>query len=286
MAGTTSLLTVGFQTGDLAPDGGLVTALPDSASPGRMAWLLSKSGARGAGPRHAIAVVPDRAPPAALLRVETLRAALPDAHLAIHRTALPPLAAAALAKVAAEIVDLVEAPGVLMAALPRIEKEMAVLAWVGSVNGVRGLGPSVVQSAMSMVPGTSFGISLTPEPVVRRLSKKDLAVPVPDTEGALEVVVAAREHNPEWVSGFVEPTFSGHPIRDVEQPEGSPAWWGTRRLVEVVAYATDPAALAARVIRGLRRSTCEWCGETIASAACPFCRQPRKRRPIAVEGAA
>jgi hypothetical protein len=286
MTPTTSLLTVGFQAGDLASDSLLVTGLPESASPGRMAWLLNKTGGRGGRSPHAIAVMSDRAPAETVRRVETLRAALPEARLAIHRTALPPLAAGALASVAASMADVLEAPGVLFAALGRIEKEIVTLAWTDRVAALRHVGTSMAQNAIAMVPGTSFGVSLTPEPVVRRLTRKDLAVPVPETRGPLEVVVAGRESNPEWVADFVEPAFVEHAVRDVELPEGSPAWWGTRRVVEVVAYPTDARSLVGRVTRGLRRSSCGWCGEAIASAVCPFCRQPRKRSPIAIGGAA
>lgn len=254
-----------------------MAVLPSAASPGGMAWSLNGSGS-GRDRPCALAVYSDRTPEADRRALAMLRSTEVLPGLVEYATKAPPLAAGVLASLASAIEPLMGGLGALVAALPRLERELVSLAWVDSVTGLRRLGAGFALHAVSVVPGTSFAVSLTPEPIVRRLTRRDVGIPVAVPAGAIEVVVAGRETNPAWVSDFVEPTFAGRPIVDVAATAAGPAWWSTRRVVEVVAYPTDVESLAERVGSDLRRSECAWCGEEIASTVCPFCRRPRRSR--------
>jgi hypothetical protein len=273
---TTPLLVMGLEPAGPAEGAGPITRVPTGSTPGHMAWALNGT-PRPTPDRPAIALYSDRSAPADVRHLEMLRSIAFGSRLAVVAVSAPPLAAGVLASLLSSLSEHIDAPGLLLAALPRLERELVSLAWVDRVTGLGHLGPGVVQRALSLVPGTSFGASLTPEPVVRRLTKQDLSVPVPAIEGPMRGLVAGRSANPSWVAEFVEPALAGVELEEVEPSEWVPDWWGTSKVVEVVAHPTDIAELAARLTRGLRRSPCQWCAELIAADRCPFCRQRQSR---------
>lgn len=285
MARTTSLFAFGIEADALVEDQDSLVRLPSSATLGHMAWLVRKAeaGATNGGRPHALALRPDRLSETSVRQLETLRSALFASRLAIHATPLPPLAAGILAGLAAGLLERLE-PGVLFAGLRRLERELTTVAWVDSVAGLAHPRPSGSQRAASHLPGSAFMVSVTPEPEVRRLSRRESSEMPPRPPTPARALVAGRSAASEWVGETVEPALSGATLEDVELPAASPAWWGTRRVVEVVAYPTDLDALAARLSRG-RHESCQWCGAAIAARRCPFCGQPAADDARAGDGA-
>lgn len=261
------------------------TALPADGSPAHLAWLLGPRPGRDGAPGHCVAIRPRTVPEPSLRNLGVLGSTLLPARLAIRPTALPPAAMGVLARLANALVERLPSAGALVAALPRLERELVVLAWADTVAALHHPPPSVAQHALSLVPGSSFEVSFSPDPTVRRLTRREGNNGLQRTERRVEVLVVGRRANPDWVSRTVEAAFAGHPIIDVDPPEDE-SWWGTERVVEVVAYPTDLDALAERLNQRLALSECGWCGAVIASKSCPFCRQPRRRRALEVESVA
>lgn len=271
----TSIVTHGFSAeprcfADTAP-----IALPPDAPASRLAWV---AGGGGIGD-YAIAIHSDRMSDSRLRVLEILRAAIFSSRLGIYPTGLSPLASRVFGGLLAALAPHVPEPGRLFAVLPRLERELTAFAWVDSVARLETPSPTKSQIAASLLPGTAFGVSVSPDQEIVRLSSDRRLPELPELDGDREVVVANRTANPSWVAESVEPAFGGLEVRDEEEPEGDPSkWWGTRQVVEVVAYPTDVRALADRLSRGLRASPCRWCGEPMAAKLCPFCRQRRVRR--------
>lgn len=272
----TTIVTHGFSAEPRSFGPTPPVALPGEAPASRLAWLARGGVEAGA---YAIAIHSDRMPDAQLRVLEMLRTTVFSSRLGIYATSLSPLASRVLGGLVAAIAPHVPESGRLFAVLPRLESELAVFAWVDSVARLTSPSPTKAQTAASLLPGVSFGVSISPRREVVRLSSERRFPEPPDLEGDWEVVVAGRTANPSWIAESVEPAFGGVDVRDEEEPEGDPSgWWGTRQAVEVVAYPTDAGALAERLSRGLRASPCRWCGEPVAGKLCPFCRQRRMRR--------
>lgn len=281
------MFTFGLEAEPAAPGDEPVLAVPESGTAAHMAWLLGDLASSRLEGERFVALRPERIADPALRRFELLRSTLFRSTLGVHATPLPPLAARVLAGLAAVLARKVAAPGLLMAALPRLERELTVLARLDRVTGLRHPAPSVSQHAASMLPGSAFGVVLGEEPVVKRLSGRDSTLPVPRPSGPSRVLVAGRTHAPGWVEEFVASLFASNEVEDVEVPEeATEAWWGTKKVVELVAHPTDLSALAARVAGRRRGRPCEWCGATVAKSPCPFCRQVQLRRPSAPAEAA
>jgi hypothetical protein len=274
MTRTTSVFVFGIEANALVEGQESLVRLPSSATLAHMAWVARKAESdAGNGEAHlALALRPDRLPSGSVRQLDTLRSTLFSSRLAVHATPLPPLAAGVLAGLAAGLLERLE-PGVLFAGLPRLERELTALGWVDSVAGLDHPAPSGSQRVASRLPGSSFQVAVSPEPGVRRLSRPEPLEPPPASLVPARVLVAGRSTRPEWVREVVEPAFPEATIEDVELPETAAEWWGTRRVVEVVAYPTDLDALASRLSRG-RSRTCHWCGAIVAGRRCPFCRQP------------
>lgn len=272
----TSIVTYGFsaEPGSLGPTAPI--ALPEDAPASRLAWL---AGGRVGVSEYAIAIHSHNMADSRLRLLEMLRATIFFSRLGIYATGLSPLAARVFGGLVAALAPHVPEAGRLFAVMPRLESELAAFAWVDSVARLRSPSPSKAQAAASLLPGTSFGVSISPEQRILRLSSEHRFPEPPELEGDWEVVVAGRSANSSWVTDSVEPAFGGLDVRDEGEPEGDPSeWWGTRQVVEVVAYPTDVRALADRLLRGLRAAPCRWCGEPMAGKLCPFCRQRRARR--------
>jgi hypothetical protein len=243
------------------------------------------SGLKGGG--AVLAIVPTWFAPEGLMRLEMARSILDTDRLAVHRTGLPPLAGAALASLASSVGPHLPGAGVLASLLPRLEDELHVFTWLGSVSGLSVPSPTLGQHMASLTPGTAFGVSSWPEPTVHRLRGDDaVVVPIPELARPSALAVAPRAPDTGWVLGSVNAALGGLPVRTVEPTPQGPDWWGTQKLVESVAYPVDPAQLAADLLAELEPWVCRWCRELIASTPCPLCghrgRPARgRRRPAA-----
>jgi len=266
---------------------GTTAAVPEPRSvvepPTQEQWPIViealKSGLESGG--HVIAIVPQWLDDDVLMRLDMARSMLDTGRVAVHRTALPPLAATVLASLASGCGPSLPSAGLLASLLEDLEAELHVFTWLGSVAGLSNPSPGIGQHVTSLMPGSAFGVSSWPEPSVHRLTRGEPSVPLPQIERPSRLVVAPRTGDVAWITETVNGALGGLPVRTVEPTLHGPKWWGTSKLVEGVVYPVDAAALAAELMRGLEPWACRWCSELVARSPCPFCGhrgRPGRRR--------
>ena len=247
-------------------------AVPIPGPPGRedMRDLFDAIGGPLKGGSAEIVIVGDWLPPETLERVRTVRSLLQTDRVAIYVTDLPPLAASVLAALTAALGPLALSPGALAGAIDQIADELLVLAWTGSVAGLRHPGVSLLNHARSALPWSSFAVGLQPESFVQPTSSAD-ELPLAPPAQPIELLVAPEEDaDLDWIVDVVAPALGGVGIRQIPPTLHGTDWWGTSRLAEMVGVPTSIEALAALTLpRSV--SPCPWCGEPIAAAPCPFC---------------
>ena len=203
--------------------------------------------------------------------MQTVHSLLETDRVAIHVTALPPLAASVQTALAAALASHAPSAGALAGALDDVGEQLLVLAWVGSVAGLRHPAVSLLDHARSALPWRSFGVGLQPAAFVQPLGRGSEDLPLEPPDQPVELLVAPSESaDLDWIVDSVVPALGGVPVRQIPATLHGPTWWGTSRLVEAVGVPTDLEALAKTV---LPRSVvpCRWCGEPIAAPPCPFC---------------
>jgi hypothetical protein len=266
------LIAVGFRTEPFVAGQGRVAGFPHQPAREDVEDLFDAvaGGIESCG--HVIAIIPAWNAEPALQRLETVKAATDGGALATYATDLPPLAGAVLSSLAGALATHVESAGMLYAGFESLERELLVYAWMKSVAGLSRPAPSLAQHAISMWPGSSFGVTLQPDPLIKRLTKADRTLPFPTSYRPMCLAVSARPGGDvDWVTDVVGPGLGSPPVKQVDpMPEG-PRWWGTSRFVEAVAYPIDVPVVARRITQGLARALCNWCGELIAGERCPFC---------------
>jgi len=266
------LVAIGFCGGSFVAGEGNATAFPSQPSRDDFGALIDavSSGLDACG--NVIAVIPAWDSEPALRRLETVKTAIDANSLAVYATELPPLAGAVLTSLGGAVARHAESAGMLYAGLSALERELIIYTWMGSVAGLSKPSPSLAQHAISLWPPTAFGVSLQPEPLIKRLTPKDRSMPFPTSYRPMSLAVSAHgSGDGEWVREVVAPGLGNPPVKEVEPAPGSSRWWGTSRLVEAVAYPIDVPVVARRMVQGLSRSLCKWCGELIGSTRCPFC---------------
>lgn len=221
---------------------------------------------------HALAIYPSWRAEPVLRRLETARSVIDERRLVLYGTSLPPLAGSVFAALASAVAGSLPSAGALIASLPALERELVVMAWLGSVARLRAPSPSVLQHVASWWPRSAFAAFFWPQPTVRRLRRDDRQVPAPTTYRPQCLAIAARDGDDEWVENAVLPAFGSAPVKEVTPTELGPQWWGTGRLIEIVAYPVDVPVTARRISQGLAHAHCRWCGEPVSSSQCPFCR--------------
>jgi hypothetical protein len=218
-----------------------------------------------------IVVAGDWLPDEALRGVHTVHSLLQTDRVAVHVTDLPPLATSVLAALAAALAPLAPSAGVLASGLGAVGEKLHVLAWTGSVAGLQHPLVSMFHHARSLLPGSSFGVGLQPEPFVQPLSRNQADVPLAVSDHPLELLVAPAERGDlTWILDAVAPALGGVPVREIPPTIHGPDWWGTSRLVEVVGVPSSLEWVARAAFAGTI-APCIWCGEPILAAPCPFC---------------
>jgi hypothetical protein len=264
------IITIGFPGGPAWGDGGVVGfGSPLSAEDVPALAEVVRSGIEREG--HVVALYPSWAAEPSTRRLATVRSALETGRVATYGVALPPLAGAVFARLAAAVATYIPSPGVLLSGLPRLERELIVVAWLSSVSRLRHPAPSVWQHARSWAPGSAFGAVLWPRPVVRRLHRRDRTLPLSLPDHPIRLVVSSRDGDLAWAREVVVPALGDPPTKEVPATDEGAAWWGSRRLVEVVGYPVDVPGLAGRISLGVEGTVCWWCDETVATDPCPFC---------------
>jgi hypothetical protein len=247
-------------------------AVPIPGPPGRedLRDLFDAIGGPIRGGASEIVVVGDWLPPETLERVHTIRSLLQTDRVAIYVTDLPPLAASVLAALTAALSPLAVSAGALAGAIDHIADELLVLAWTGSVAGLRHPGVSLLHHARSALPWSSFAVGLQPESFVQPTTAGD-DLPLSPPEYPIELLVAPEEDaDLDWIVDVVAPALGGVGIRQIPPTLHGAEWWGTSKLIEMVGVPTSIETLAeATLPRSV--SPCPWCGEPIAGVPCPFC---------------
>ena len=268
--GRTTVLGLGLEGLSLVPGQGTVEGFVEPLERDDGEPLVERLAGLLEGERHVLAIHPGWFAPAARLRVEMADVILERPRFALHETDLPPLAGAVLAALAAALPAHLGSLGLVHAALPALEAELHHFAWLGSVRGLSEPAPALTQHVASWWPGSEFAASSWPEPAVRRLTKAERGVPVPELPGPAGLVYARQQAEAGWVTGVLASDLGLEAVEVAPTAHG-PTWWGTDKLVEAVAYPSDPAALATRLAEGLDARPCRWCGELVAAEPCPFC---------------
>jgi hypothetical protein len=217
-----------------------------------------------------VALVPEWFPAEGAAQLGIARSLLDTPSVAVCATAKPPLAATVLVALLSALAPRLGSAGRLAAAVPWLEERLQVFAWLGSASGLTDPAPTVFQHAASILPGAAFGVSTWPEPSVRRLTRRNRGVPLPAPREGIGLATAARGGDREWVEEVVLAGLGDPPVLELEPTSHGPAWWGTARLVETVAYPLDVEVLA-RELGALETWLCEWCGQQVASSPCPLC---------------
>jgi len=259
---------------------------PPSAEDAGVLVEALRSGIDAGG--HVIAVLPRWFPPEGAMRLAIARSLLDTDRVAVHETALPPLAGAVLCSLASTMAPHVPSAGVLASLMPELEAELHVFTWLGSVSGLSAPAPSFGQHLASLGPGSAFGVSSWPEPSVHRLSSGEPGVPLPEIARPSRMVLAPRAGDAAWARETVNRALGGLPVAAVEPTPNGPSWWGTAKLVESVVFPVDVGALTAELVAGLEPWLCRWCRELIARSPCPLCghrARPRRRPAPPQQGA-
>lgn len=112
---------------------------------------------------HGVIVVYARwLPDAAVVRLQTARAALSVNAVALVGVDLPPLAGGVLSTLAIAVQPHLAHAGELVGAIPRIVDELVVAAWLRGVTGLRQPSPSMAQHVMSPLWDKALPFSYSP----------------------------------------------------------------------------------------------------------------------------
>lgn|GEM_PF-5159526 len=265
---------------------GRIDAVPEPPTQAQTALLVEalRSGIEAGG--HVIAIVPEWFPAEGLQRLQMARTLLDTDKVAIHMTALPPLAATALASLASSLAPRLLSAGLLASMLEPLEGLLHGVTWLGSVTGLKHPAPSIGQHLASLSPGSAFAVCSFPEPAVHRVQANEASIPLPQLTRPSALVIAAHDGDDAWLSGPVAAALGGLPIVRLQPTPGGADWWGTGKLAEGVICPVDVDALARELAQRAEPWRCRWCGEPIARSPCPLCgHRGRPRRAAAVDRA-
>jgi len=263
---------------------GRIDAVPEPPTQEQAGLLVEalRAGIEAGG--TVVAIVPEWFPPEGLQRLEMARVLLDTERVAIHVTALPPLAATALASLASSLAPRLPSAGLLASVLDGLSEQLHSITWLGSVAGLKRPAPSLGQHIASLTPGSAFGVSSFPEPAVHRLRPGEATVPLPPIARPSRLVVAGRPGGEaDWLTGPVNQALGSLPVVRVDATPHGPRYWSTAKLAEGVVCPVDADALAGELISAVEAWACRWCGELIARSPCPLCghraRPRRVQRP-------
>ena len=163
-----------------------------------------------------IVVIGDWLPAETLGRVRTVHSLLETDRVAIHVTHLPPLAASVLAALTAALAPMAKSAGALAGALEAIGDQLVVLAWAGTVAGLRHSDVSLLDHARSALPWSSFGIGVQPDSFVQPLTRSAGEVPLTRPPHPVDLLIAPGDQAElEWITQEVAPALGVVTIREL-----------------------------------------------------------------------
>lgn len=204
-------------------------------------------------------------------RVRTARRIVGSGRVVGRPVDLPPLAGAVLAALVAAAAPFAARPGDVLASATVLERQLPTVAWLRRVGGLRSPGPTLRQHVASWLPWTRFVAWTGEDPGVATITR-DLAT-VPDRAethpGWGWAVAGDVPAGVSWVRAALGPT--GGTVTELPPSPLGRRWWGTAPVVEAVAHPSSLDGVLAALRPVPRLTTCEWCGDDVPGAPCPFC---------------
>jgi hypothetical protein len=274
----TRVATVGYEAANLVHDSRTPLWLGESLGRDDLQALVNLAAEKTADGGHLVVIHPAWRAEPTLGRIETVRASLDTVRLVAYGARLPPLAGAVLGALADALAPHLAPAGLLLAALPLLERQLLVVTWLRRVTGLTEPPPSLWQHLASWLPGTAFVASTWPEPCVRFIRRGEGPLDLPRPRSTVGLAVADHNGDPEWVDRCLIPALGTPRRRDVAPSPFGPLWWGSNRLIETVVYPLGLGPTADALARSLQLQRCHWCREEIASSPCPFCGLPADAR--------
>jgi len=277
------IVAVGYTAGEFLPDQPLVHSFPDTLTRDDLGRLVDVVVGDLDEQTAVIAIYPAWHADITLRRLQTVRAAIDSAQVVLYASALPPLGGSVLCALAAAVAPYVVSPGILVAGLPLLERQLLPIARLRSVARLDHPAPSIGQHIVSWWPPSTFGVSWWPEPNIRRLRRRDPSISLPTDAGWANLpldrlaVAGIQADMGAWVHDSVASPLG---IREVlgAEPEslagrywGVSRYWGVNSVLEAVAYPSNVGGLVSGLGYRQRAKLCRWCGELVVSAECPFC---------------
>jgi hypothetical protein len=268
----TSIVTVGYQQADLVVEGRAVRRLGDTLSREGLADLVDLTRDAITAGRHVLVVYPAWSAEPTRARIQIVRSSLETTRLVGYATSATPLAGAVLASLTDALVRYLPSAGLLLAALPLLERQLIAVTWLARVCGLADPAPTVWQHLASWWPQSAFVATSWPWPAVRQIGGPGDFVDLPRARAPIGLAVASRNGDEGWVQRCVIPQLGLKPrIHEVAPSPLGPRRWGCKRLVEVVVYPLDIESTAEALTRTLRVRRCGECREEIATEMCLLC---------------
>lgn len=220
---------------------------------------------------YVVAVYPTGISPAHERRLYSVRSVLESDRIALVKTDLPPLGVAVLVRQLRQLSICDFSPGVVASAARLLAHYIHAGALLHSVTRFDRVPVDLRTHAKSWVPGSQFAVVAGPEPQLVKVGPKAELPTGP--EFATHLMTAKGQSQSEWVKETLAPAWKVQSIHEAALPSGSPAWWGTGKLVEFAAYLPDISVLY-QLVASVRRENCHWCGMQLIGDRCGFCSSP------------
>ncbi|MGW1103257.1 hypothetical protein [Streptomyces sp. NPDC002540] len=220
---------------------------------------------------YVVAVYPTGIAPAHERRLYAVRSVLESDRIALLKVDLPPLGVAVLVRQLRQLSICDFSPGVVASAARLLSHYIHAGALLNSVTKFDRVPVDLRTHAKSWVPGSQFAVVASPEPQLVKVGPK--VDPPTGPEFATHLLTAKGQSQSDWVKQTLAPAWQVQSIHEAALPSGSPAWWGTGKLVEFAAYLPDISVLY-QLVASVRRENCHWCGMELIGDRCGFCSSP------------
>src|SRR6266545_4305845 len=242
--------------------------LPPAESAGQESFFLDVIDDRLRGRDAVLVIYPAwRAEPNAKL-VRLARSALASDRIAGIPLHLPPLALSLVADMLAFLAPY-ESPGMLSSIAHRLQSELIAGAWVRSVAGLEHIHTPLRAHLASYLPG-GFLVTAAPRSGVYRIAAHRQVDFGRRPADPILLLMANGGGDLQWVRRHLAPVLRPAGVTDARPQPLGPAFWGTQKYVEFVAFSGHPQALSATT-RSLACRPCPWCGELTNLPHCALC---------------
>lgn len=263
----TRIVSVGFPQQAIAGGAPPAAALPAPLSRDDLDDLVDL----GRGGDELIVVYPRRVSEPTLQRLQTAQAALQREGFCWHAVDASPLVGCVLVSLASALTAHVPGTGRLLASLPSLQRQLLWVTWLSRVSGLDDPAPRMSDHLRSLSPFASYAAVSWPQPRLVRVRAGEGVLDLPRPVRAVGLALSDLRGDVEWVRRAVMPALGEPQVNAIEPPEGSAAFWGTKRFTEVVIYPIDIPALGEALNRRVTVEQCRWCDRSGGGETCPFC---------------